>query len=87
MKRNLLDSLAGPIGRLMSSGRPDQVPEEVIVKAAQLAAANSKARGAEKATVSYTQVKYVDKPKGAKPGLVQITNESTVTVSPEEVIS
>ena len=26
MKRNLLDSLAGPIGRLMSSGRPDQVP-------------------------------------------------------------
>lgn len=72
---------------VVTDGRPDQVPEEVIVKAAQLAAANSKARGAEKATVSYTQVKYVDKPKGAKPGLVQITNESTITVSPEEVIS
>ncbi|MFW6111511.1 MAG: Rqc2 family fibronectin-binding protein [Candidatus Bipolaricaulota bacterium] len=72
---------------VVTDGRPDQVPEEVIVKAAQLAAANSKARGAEKATVSYTQVKYVDKPKGAKPGLVQITNESTITVSPEGVIS
>ncbi len=66
---------------IVTDGRPDQVPEEVIAKAAELAAANSKARGAEKATVSYTQVKYVDKPKGAKPGLVQITNEKTLTVS------
>ncbi|MFB6291492.1 MAG: NFACT family protein [Candidatus Bipolaricaulia bacterium] len=72
---------------IVTDGRPDQVPEEVIVKAAQLAALNSKARGADKATVSYTQVKYVDKPKGAKPGLVQITNEKTITVSPREVIS
>ncbi len=72
---------------IVTDGRPDQVPEEVIVKAAQLAALNSKAREAEKATVSYTQVKYVDKPKGAKPGLVQITNEKTITVSPKEVIT
>lgn len=71
---------------IVTDGRPDQVPEEVIVKAAQLAALNSKARGADKATVSYTQLKYVDKPKGAKPGLVQITNEKTITVSPKEVI-
>ncbi len=71
---------------IVTDGRPDQVPEEVIVKAAQLAALNSKAREANKATVSYTQVKYVDKPKGAKPGLVQITNEKTITVSPKEVI-
>ncbi|MCF7890197.1 NFACT family protein [Candidatus Bipolaricaulota bacterium] len=71
---------------IVTDGRPDQVPEEVIVKAAQLAALNSKARAADKATVSYTQVKYVDKPKGAKPGLVQITNENTITVSPKEVI-
>lgn len=71
---------------IVTDGRPDQVPEEVIVKAAQLAALNSKAREAEKATVSYTQVKYVDKPKGAKPGLVQITNEETITVSPKEVL-
>ena len=68
---------------IVTDGRPDQVPEEVIVKAARLAAANSRARGAEKATVSYTQVKYVDKPKGAKPGLVQITNEKTLTVTPQ----
>jgi len=71
---------------IVTDGRPDQVPEEVIVKAAQLAALNSKAGQADRATVSYTQVKYVDKPKGAKPGLVQITNERTITVSPKEVI-
>ncbi|MFW6190239.1 MAG: Rqc2 family fibronectin-binding protein [Candidatus Bipolaricaulota bacterium] len=72
---------------VVTDGRPDQVPEEVIIKAAQLAAANSKARGAERTSVSYTEVRYVDKPKGAKPGLVQITNEHTVNVSPKEVIS
>ncbi len=72
---------------IVTDGQPDQVPEEVIVKAAQLAAANSKARGAEQTTVSYTEIKYVDKPKGAKPGLVQITNENTINVSPGEVIS
>lgn len=72
---------------VVTDGRPDRVPEEVIVKAAQLAAANSKARNAGQATVSYTEVKYVDKPKGAKPGLVQITNENTINVSPGEVIS
>lgn len=72
---------------VVTDGRPDTVPDKVIVKAAQLAAANSKARNADQATVSYTEVKYVDKPKGAKPGLVQITNENTISVSPEEVIS
>lgn len=72
---------------VVTDGRPDKVPDEVIVKAAQLAAANSKARNAGQATVSYTEVKYVDKPKGAKPGLVQITNENTINVSPGEVIS
>jgi len=72
---------------VVTDGRPDRVPDEVIVKAAQLAAANSKARSAGQATVSYTEVKYVDKPKGAKPGLVQITNENTINVSPGEVIS
>ncbi|MEF8836766.1 MAG: NFACT RNA binding domain-containing protein [Candidatus Bipolaricaulota bacterium] len=77
---------AGAHVLIVTDGRPDQVPKEVIVKAAQLAALNSKAREADKATVSYTQVKYVDKPKGAKPGLVQITNEKTITVSPKEVI-
>lgn len=71
----------------VTDGRPNKVPDEVIVKAAQLAAANSKARNAGQATVSYTELKYVDKPKGAKPGLVQITNENTINVSPEEVIS
>lgn len=72
---------------IVTDGRPDRVPGDVTEKAAQLAAYNSKAKNSTKATVSYTQAKYVDKPKGAKPGLVRISNEETVVVNPQEVIS
>ncbi|MFW6048742.1 MAG: Rqc2 family fibronectin-binding protein [Candidatus Bipolaricaulota bacterium] len=72
---------------IVTDGRPDSVPEDVIVKAAQLAAYNSKAKNSTKAMVSYTQAKYANKPKGAKPGLVRITNEKTIAVNPQEVIS
>ncbi len=72
---------------IVTDGRPDAVPEDVIVKAAQLAAYNSKAKRSTKAMVSYTQAKYVNKPKGAKPGLVRISNERTITVNPQEVVS
>lgn len=70
---------------VVTDGRPDMVPEEVIEKAAQLAAYNSKARASSKVMVSFTQAKYVNKPKGAKPGLVRITHEKTVAVNPREV--
>ena len=57
------------------------LPEEVLVKAAQLAAYYSKARDAKKALVSYTLVKHLRKPKGAKPGLVIcMKEEGTITV-------
>jgi len=79
---------------IVSDGGPETVPDSVLKKAAQLAAYNSKAvrnggqaqRGG-KVLVSYTLIKYVDKPKGAKPGLVRITNESTIAVEPSGVIS
>jgi predicted ribosome quality control (RQC) complex YloA/Tae2 family protein len=57
-------------------------PVEVIREAAQLAAAGSKARDETRVEVSYTQVKYVRKPKGSPPGLVILRQEDTLTVNP-----
>ncbi len=57
-------------------------PVEVIREAAQLAAAGSKARDETRVEVSYTQVKYVRKPKGSPPGLVILSREDTLTVNP-----
>lgn len=54
------------------------VPLETLLDAAVLAIHYSKRRGSGQAEVSYTPCKYVRKPKGAKPGLVQISNEKTL---------
>ncbi|MCA8923253.1 MAG: DUF814 domain-containing protein [Planctomycetes bacterium] len=51
---------------------------ESLVDAGTLAAYYSKARNRGAVDVSYTPRKWVRKPKGAKPGLVQISNERTV---------
>jgi len=60
-------------------------PEEVLMRAAQLAAYYSKGRTSSKVPVAYTRVKYLRKPKGARPGLVIVTHEEgTLTVAPKE---
>lgn len=54
------------------------VPLETLLDAGALAVHYSKVRGNSRADVSYTPRKYVRKPKGAKPGLVEIANEKTI---------
>ena len=56
------------------------VPDSTILEAAQIAAANSKARGATRIPVDYTKVRFVKKPSGAKPGMVIFTNNKTLLV-------
>ena len=63
--------------------------EQTVLFAASLAAANSRAAGTGtdtqsgfKIPVDYTRIRYVSKPKGAKPGMVIYTNERTVFVKP-----
>ena len=51
---------------------------ETLLDAATLAAHYSKARNRGAVDVSYTPRKWVKKPKGAKPGLVQISNEKVI---------
>ncbi len=65
---------------LITNGRI--VPEETLVKAAAIAAFNSSAKEASKVEVDYTKIKYVKKPKGAKPGKVIYTDYKTICVSP-----
>jgi predicted ribosome quality control (RQC) complex YloA/Tae2 family protein len=54
--------------------------EELILKAAKVAAEKSKARPGEKVTVSYTQKKFVKKIPGGPLGLVSVTKEKSLVV-------
>ncbi len=54
--------------------------DELIKKAAEISAFYSKVNLGEKVLVEYTQKKYVNKPKGAKPGFVTYINQKSVTV-------
>jgi predicted ribosome quality control (RQC) complex YloA/Tae2 family protein len=64
-----------------------EIPQEILLKAAQLAAYYSKGRNSGKVSVMYTLVKFLRKPKGARPGLVVVMQEEgTVVVSPSAEI-
>jgi len=58
------------------------MPETVLTRAAQLAAYFSQARNSSKVEVHYTQRKYVSKPRGAKPGLVKLSEFKSISVEP-----
>ena len=58
--------------------------EEDILLAASLAAHFSKARGSSKVPVDYTEIRYVKKPSGSKPGFVIFTNQKTLYITPDE---
>ncbi len=60
------------------------VPEEVLRRAAELAAWFSKARGERKVEVSYTEARYVRKPRGSPSGRVILLREKVLVVSGEE---
>ncbi len=67
---------------IRTEGKP--VPEEVLRKAGELAAWFSRARGEPKVLVSYTEVRYVKKPRGAPPGAVTLLRENVMVVSGKE---
>lgn len=61
----------------------NDVPADIIYEAASIAAYYSKSRDSENVPVDYVPIRYVKKPKGAKPGMVVFTNNQTVYVSPK----
>lgn len=59
------------------------VPKEAIEMAAEIAAYYSEAKTQSIAPVSYTQKKFVRKPKGADPGAVLLEREEVIMVRPQ----
>lgn len=57
-------------------------PKDILRQAAAIAAYHSKARNGGVTSVSCTQARYVTKPRGAKPGTVQIKKEIVIKVKP-----
>ncbi len=62
----------------------EAIEEQTIVEAAMIAAYHSDARHSSQVPVDLTEVKYVKKPKGAKPGMVIFTDNKTIYVNPEK---
>lgn len=60
-----------------------QIPHSTLIEAAQLAAFYSQGKAQPKAAVHYTQKKFVNKPKGAAPGLVSLASFKTILVEPK----
>ena len=58
------------------------VPDDILVKCAEIAAKHSKAKDSSNVPVDYCKVQYVKKPNGAKPGMVIFTNNRTLNVKP-----
>ena len=56
-----------------------------LMEAASLAAYWSKARHSKTVPVNYTEVRYVQKPRGGAPGLVTIRNEITLFAAPRQL--
>ncbi|MCL1881375.1 MAG: NFACT family protein [Oscillospiraceae bacterium] len=56
--------------------------EDILAKAAIIAAKHSKAKDSSRVPVDYTLAKYVKKPSGSKPGFVIFTHNKTLYVNP-----
>lgn len=69
---------------IFADGR--EISDTAIFEAARIAAYHSKAQNSSQVPVDYTFVKYVSKPKGAKPGMVIYVNNKTVYVTPSDKI-
>jgi len=65
---------------IRSGGR--QVPDDVLLRAAAIAAYLSSSRGEGRAAVDYTSVSNVRRQPGGKPGLVYYVGERTLQVAP-----
>ena len=61
----------------------NELPPGTLKEAAELAGFYSKAKNETKVAVHYTQKKFVNKPKGAAPGLVSLSSFKTIMVAPK----
>lgn len=67
---------------IRTGNRPEQVPQNILMQAALLAARNSPAKHSSLVPVDYTLKKYVRRPRGAPSGTVFYQNEKTLFIEP-----
>ena len=73
-----------PGSHVVLKARPDATPDrETLKRAAAIAAYHSKARSGGIVAVSATLARHVTKPRGAKPGTVNIRKETVFKVRPD----
>ena len=70
---------------VMSHG--EKIPDRTLTEAAVIAAVNSRARRSANVMVDYTQIRYVKKRPGGKPGMVIYTDYKTAVVTPDEALA
>lgn len=63
----------------------EEPTDDILMDGALIAAFYSKAALGNKVSVDYTQKRYINKPKGAKPGFVTYVNEKNITVEKTEI--
>jgi predicted ribosome quality control (RQC) complex YloA/Tae2 family protein len=67
---------------ILRSRLGQEADREALKGAAAIAAYHSKARKGGLVSVSYTRARYVTKPRGARPGAVEIRKEMVLKVRP-----
>ncbi len=65
-------------------GGLDRLPQAVLQRAAEIAAAHSEARHSSVVSVDYTLKRHVRKPRGSAPGMVRYERERTLNIAPAE---
>ena len=70
---------------IVTGGR--QPGDATLKEAAMLAASHSRAKDSSQVPVDYTQVRYVSKPQGAKPGMVIYVHYQTLFVTPQHELT
>ncbi len=68
---------------IRAKGKGEIPPDRTLEEAGLLAAYFSKARESSNVPVDYTFIRYVKKPKGAKPGMVIYSNQKTLFITPD----
>lgn len=75
-----------PGAHVIIKSQGKEIPENTLYEASSLAAYFSKGRNSNYVPVDYTKRKYVQKPKGGKPGFVIYKNEKTIFAKPENAL-
>ena len=73
-----------PGSHVVVETKGEELPSEVILYAAKLAAENSSGKNSSQVAVDYTLIKNIKKPNGAKPGMVIYKTNQTVYVTPNK---